>query len=258
MQTISTADWRSTIITRLDKLERQNRRLKVVGTVMAILAVLTLALGQVLAQDTRRIDIISEGVKAEGPPRPPPGAPPVPRTLKAQEFILEDAKGNRRAWLGLQYGKFVVLDLYDQEGTNTVQLRSHGLRFHSKSKKTGRSQIELSLDAADTAGFSVYHEGRPVGSLHASVGGVSLSLNDPSGKGSASLSAMTAGIQQLALGNPESLLKMSTGPWPTEFLIGDPLRKPRAYLHIYPEGVPRFELVDENGNVASISERAPE
>ena len=89
---MASSEW-SEVIERLEKLEKQNRRIKQVGTVVLFLAVAVLVMGQ---------------------------APPK-RTVEANEFILQDTNGKLGAKLAMLPG-FSTLALYDENARERVYM----------------------------------------------------------------------------------------------------------------------------------------
>lgn len=85
--------------TRLERLEKQNRRLRVAGFSLCGLACLLLMLGQ---------------------------AKPKERTLEAESFVLVDKEGTTRASLGLLRDGAVGLHLKDTNGKTRVKLSVQG------------------------------------------------------------------------------------------------------------------------------------
>jgi hypothetical protein len=242
------------IIARLDNLERQNRRLKAMGMVLIILVAVTAVLSQVLAQETQRIEIIGEGVLGS-PKERGPEAPPIPRSIKAQEFILVDAQGHQRAQLGVRSSGLVFLNLYDEHGKLATMLYSEGLGFYD-----ARRLLQLSLTAGTSPRLSLNHKGNSAITLHANSGNPGLILSDGQGKGYVTLVASDLGVQSLSLGKghePPSAV-ISVGGAPLYKFVDRDLAKPGVLLHVYPKGSPRFEIFDEDGTVARIQGRAPE
>ena len=88
-----TSDW-TAVVGRLEKLEKQNRRLKQVGAVALVLAVALLLMGQVWQ---------TQAVNAQAP---------ATRTVEANEFVLKDANGKVRGrWSMTALGPaFALLD----------------------------------------------------------------------------------------------------------------------------------------------------
>ncbi len=112
----------ATVVERLEKVERQNRRLRLIGVAILVLAVGGLLMGQAL---------------------------PRQRTVIAEEFILKDANGKGRASLGTVGDRVVSLILSDPSGDNVVSLSvddgapSVTVR---QTGKSGKSYASLSLD----------------------------------------------------------------------------------------------------------------
>ena len=86
---------RSTVIERLEELEKQNRRMKHVGTIAVIVAGVALLMGQAAQK----------------------------KTVEANEFILRDTNGKIRAKLDIFAGG-PHLDLFDAAGTVRVSLNN--------------------------------------------------------------------------------------------------------------------------------------
>jgi hypothetical protein len=126
------------ILNRLSKLEAQNRMLKR-GAAAILIALSALVL---MAQ----------------------GAPPS-RFVEAQKFVLKDAKGNVRAWLGvIGEGSELILGNSDQQP---------------------RMSLEVSVDAADLHFFGSRKSGMTLG---VNSGKPAISLVDVNGNGGAELS----------------------------------------------------------------------
>jgi hypothetical protein len=88
---------------RLDRLEQENRRLKLAGVLVLVLVAAVVLMGQGTSDF------------------PPPGKPG--KVLWAKQFILHDARGGVRAELGTLPGGEVRLILYERgygEGTSVV------------------------------------------------------------------------------------------------------------------------------------------
>lgn len=122
------------ILSRLERLERENRRLKrgaLIGLALATSLIASLALlGQ--AQQTQSTPPKAPAARAKktapaaapapAPAPPPPPAPLVlPKNIEAESFILKDANGRVRAELAMS-GEGPSLKLRDQSGTALVTL----------------------------------------------------------------------------------------------------------------------------------------
>ncbi len=81
----------STLIERLDRLERENRRLKIAGAILLLVVAAGGAMGQVLPKA-------------------------VPKVVEAERFVLRDTKGKILATLGAEASGLLALVLYDQNG----------------------------------------------------------------------------------------------------------------------------------------------
>jgi|SRR5215471_18809590 len=95
------------IVSRIERLEEQNRRLKR-GALACLVVFLSLGLmGQTQRKSTR-------------PPASPP-APAIPKKIEAESFILKDANGRVRAELSMA-GTGPSLKLRDESGSALVTL----------------------------------------------------------------------------------------------------------------------------------------
>lgn len=83
---------------RVNRVERQNRRLRI-GVVVALLLIVAVAASAVSLVKARK-----------------------PKALEAERFVLRDADGKMRADLGLTKEKRPALTLYDAKGTARVSL----------------------------------------------------------------------------------------------------------------------------------------
>lgn len=90
--TPQTPDWPA-VLARLDKLERQNRRLKQAGAVVLVLAAALLLMGQASPN----------------------------RTVEANEFVLKNANGDVFGRWSATAG-YVVLEMFDGKGKGRVSL----------------------------------------------------------------------------------------------------------------------------------------
>src|SRR5258708_25099839 len=130
------------ILIRLGRLEAQNRKLKWGG--VSILVVLS---GFVLMGQSA----------------------PTPQVIEAQRFVLKDAKGNVRAWLGL-FGKGSELVL-------------------GNVNKESKMSLKVSEDASDLHFYGGVHSGMNLG---VDVGKPAISMADAEANGSAEISFSTA------------------------------------------------------------------
>ena len=131
------------ILIRLGRLEAQNRKLKWGG--VSILVVLS---GFVLMGQSA----------------------PTPQVIEAQRFVLKDAKGNVRAWLGL-FGKGSELVL-------------------GNVNKESKMSLKVSEDASDLHFYGGVHSGMNLG---VDLGNPAISMADAEANGTAEISFSTAG-----------------------------------------------------------------
>jgi hypothetical protein len=151
---------------RLEKLERQNRRMKLAGLGAMVIAGAFVLMGQ-----------------ASGPRTPP--------EVRAKSFVLVDANGETRARLYMSAsGKGPELDLLDAKGNERLTLDGPGLTLYDVNGKlravlaAGSNGTALQLDDAN-------------GKVRAHLGVLSdepgLDLNGADGKSSAWLLALSDG-----------------------------------------------------------------
>ena len=124
-------EWDS-VVHRLEKVEKQNRRLKQTGALASILIASVLLMGQASPK----------------------------RTVEANEFVLRDANGKERAWLGV-IGSGPMLALYDASGKERVRLvalagGSNFALFNANGEAAARLAVIAdapTLDLSDKEGF---------------------------------------------------------------------------------------------------------
>ena len=131
------------IMKRLSDLETQNRRLKWSGLSLLVVLSALVLMGQ--------------------------GAP-APQVIEAQRFVLKDAKGNVRAWLGL-FGKGAELTLGDVN-------------------KQPKMTLKVSEDASDLHFFGSQNSGMNIG---LDLGEPAVSMAAAERKGSAGIAFSPAG-----------------------------------------------------------------
>ena len=234
-----------TVTQRLDRLERENRHLKRIGS-MVILGLAALVLmGQALPK-------------------------PTPKTIEAEEFVLRDSKGKKRAVLG--FAPFVPaspylgflnedrlsvalgikpdgpeLSLFDQRGTELVQLGvtavgaslslgsagdtrvllargQDGTSLLSLAGKDRKGLASLIADADGTAGMFLFKGGQRarVGLRVRDDDSATLTLFDKAGKERVELATTTRGSAALAFfdQNKKSRVLISADPEPRLTLVG--------------------------------------
>ena len=160
----------SAIVSRLERVEKENRRLK-----RAALGILVLA-GAVLLMGQARPD----------------------RTIEAQKFVLKDATGKARAVLGMFAGR-PTLSLYDAQGFPVVSLAGEEGAQLVVSRTGGQELIQIGSFGKGTFGVAIYGKdtGGPLGRVRAALGvvkgtpGLDLYGEDPTA--SADLSVQSSG-----------------------------------------------------------------
>ena len=143
-----TPDW-TAVVARLEKLERQNRRMKQAGAVALILAAAVLLMGQA----------------------------PATRTVEANEFVLKDSSGTVRGRFST-YEQNTHLWLYDANGKSRMWLHVGGLVLWDNDGKTraalSMNEEETILDLVGTNGSGAH--------LGIDVDGPGLILSDKDNK----------------------------------------------------------------------------
>jgi hypothetical protein len=126
----------SVVIARLEKVEKENRRMKRAGLAGLLVAVCVVAMGQ---------------------------ARPAVRALEAQSYVMQDASGNKRAELVLEAGApgsepSPVLRFLDGKGGDTLSMSSTRLELAGKSDlgpdillddAKGSPRVDLGLDHSE-------------------------------------------------------------------------------------------------------------
>jgi hypothetical protein len=107
-----------TILARIEKLERQNRRLKQGALILAIAIGSIAATGGLMGQTQHRKKTTKPKPAAAAPT---PAPPEVPEKLEAESFVLKDASGRERAELAMA-GTGPALRLLDQSGSALVTI----------------------------------------------------------------------------------------------------------------------------------------
>jgi len=111
---------KNAILARIEKLERQNRRLKR-GALVCVIALASIAVTGGLMAQTKRRKTTKPETKPKAAAPAPPAEPVVPEKLEAQSFILKDASGRERAELAMA-GTGPSLRLLNQSGTALVTI----------------------------------------------------------------------------------------------------------------------------------------
>jgi len=155
---------------RLDRLERENRRLKVTGAVL----VLALAAGGVMGQVPKA----------------------VPRVVEAERFVLRDTKGKVLATLGTE-ASTPSLALFDQNGKTRAVLMvlANGAAGLFVDDQNGKTRVLLGVGADGTPAVSLLdqNEKRRAALGVGADGTPLLSLADQNEKIRAELSVHTSG-----------------------------------------------------------------
>ena len=112
-----TIDQQSSLLARIEKLERQNRRIKHAASICAIAVASIVVTGVLMAQTQTK-----KTTRPKTPaPVATPAAPVVPEKLEAESFILKDASGKERAELSMG-GTGPSFRLLDPSGTAMVTI----------------------------------------------------------------------------------------------------------------------------------------
>lgn len=109
------AEERNPILVRVERLERQNRRLKQ-GALVCLAAVASVAVAGALMGQTQTHKTTKSKPAAAPAPAPTPAAPVVPEKIEAESFVLKDSSGRDRAELSMG-GIGPSLRFLDQTGT---------------------------------------------------------------------------------------------------------------------------------------------
>ena len=159
-----------TVVERLEKVEAQNRRLKWAGVLVVVVVCAVVLMGQ---------------------------ASPKKRVVEAERFILRDAGGNMRAWLGVDAKNWVGLSLFDKDEKPRVGLTvyadgSADLKLRD-AEGTLRAGLEASADGkTNLVLYDVEERGR-VGLFVLGDGLGGLSLYDAEGKNRVALGVESDG-----------------------------------------------------------------
>jgi len=134
------------LVERLEKVERQNRRMKFTGAVVLVLASATLLMGQ---------------------------APPKRRVVEAEEFVLRDESGVKRGALAVLPGGAAGLAISDRSGEPRASLTVYqgGEPVLTLSDKDGKSRASLVLLADGSPSFYLKDQG---GKVRSAMGAISI------------------------------------------------------------------------------------
>ena len=103
------------ILARIERLERQNRRLKQTALVCVVAIAAVMLTGGLMGQTQHR------KTTKRKPAATAPAAPVVPEKIEAKSFVLEDSAGHERAELSMS-GTGPSLRLLDQSGSALVTI----------------------------------------------------------------------------------------------------------------------------------------
>lgn len=211
------------IISRLEKLENENRRLKKIGAALSVLAAVILAMGQA----------------------------PSSRTIEAEKFVLKDATRNARAVLGMFLGE-PTLTLSDAKGQQQVLLEGGDHPVISLSRTGGKEQVTL-MATEELYGLAVY--GEPKGAINGTRVGLGvwkgvpgLTLYDGSGNERAAIQTEESG-PSLKLTDSDGKAGFNVWIAPRagpDLSMYDASGQLRVDL-VAPNGGPSLKLEDENG-----------
>jgi len=162
--------------TRLQKVERQNLRMRAAGACGLVLAVAWMAMGQ---------------------------AAPPPKVVQAEKFELRDGEGKLLAQLGLTEHATPELLLYDTSGGRriTLAVEADGLPHLNLRDKAGNSRARLYVgsDTMETPVLVMCDKDRIRASLSARDRGPTLVLLDKNDKARAELAVFPDGSPVLEL-----------------------------------------------------------
>jgi hypothetical protein len=202
---------------RLDRLERENRRLKLLGG----LALLGVAAVTVMGQSTPA---------------------PVANTLEAERFVLRDGAGNVRATLGLRPDGSAALALADdtQQDRAVLSVTAPGQASVDLSDRAGHLRAGLGVRADGTAQLALLDQtDRPRVELKAyGDGRPSLALLDQSGRPRSLLALTAEGATGLTLYDRNGRRRSAMGT--------EPSGAPAVWLYDV-EGNGRAVLADAGG-----------
>ncbi len=175
-------DEKNAIMARIEKLERQNRKLKQ-AALFCLIALASIALtGALMAQTTHRKTKPAAKPKAAAPA--PPAEPVVPEKIEAESFILKDASGRERAELAMA-GTGPSLRLLNQAGTAlvTISLNDGSPSGPQVLLSDPDHQSGLAMSVQQGAGSSLALTGTQNAQVHIGVtkDGTSLELLDQDG-----------------------------------------------------------------------------
>jgi len=154
-----------TLTQRLDRLERENRRLKVAGAVLVLALVAVGAMGQMIPRAVSKV-------------------------VEAERFVLRDTTGKGLAILGTDASGILALSLADQTGKIRAGLvvTPDGMPVLSLYDQNGKPRAGLGVLADGTPGLALHDQnGKERLLLNVTTNGPSLILQDENSKARAVL-----------------------------------------------------------------------
>ncbi len=161
----------NTLTQRLDRLERENRRLKIAGAVLLLALAAVGVMGQVLPKA-------------------------VPKVVEAERFVLRDTRGRTRATLDAEGSGTLALSLYDQNGKIRASLavEADGTPRLDLVDQNGKQRVALNVVKDASALVLADQNGKGRISLTVLPGGrPDLALSDQNGKTRLVLDVGTSG-----------------------------------------------------------------
>jgi hypothetical protein len=165
-----------------------------------------------------------------------------PRKVQAEQFVMVDGDGTKRATLQVTTSGVAALAMYDAQGHDCAELRvaKDGRASVAFFDQNGSRRVAMSEDPS-RAGMAIYAtNGRQLATLSAAANNeTSLALYDPdTGRARAGLGLSTSGAPAL--------------------VMFDENGRDRAELHVRKSGNPGLALADESGKtIAGMPEREP-
>ncbi len=207
------------IVSRLERVERENRRLKQISAVVSLLATVVLIMGQA---------------------RPD-------RTIEAQKFVLTDSHGNKRADLAMVFDR-PTLTLRDANGLPLVAMAGGDYSFLTLNRARSKEQVTISANK-DFYGLLLYDERIQRAGVAVWKGIPGLTLYDEKGTERAGLDLKQSGpMLRLVDANSKAGFNMWVAPLGAgpDFSMYDASGELRVNL-VAPDSGPSLKLADHNG-----------
>jgi hypothetical protein len=210
---------------RLDGLERENRRLKRLGTLALVGLAALIIMGQTAPA-------------------------PVANTIEAERFVLRDTAGNVRASLGLRPDGTAALGLADdtQQERALLSVTAQGLAAVELTERSGRLRAGLAVRPDGAATLALLDQAdRP----RVELGATGLTLYDRNGRRRSSMGLEPAGAPAVWLydgeGNGRAMLAVTSDGQPT-LNLADAGGKGRLWLRVSSDfQLPFLSLHDRDG-----------